>query len=109
MQSAGFEKLIFEHIFIVRKTKRITTVDGLAPRRYEDIKGIVASEIGPKIFGTFEKQAPGHSWTFSNSLIIHEEKPKHFVFSTHFSVFGDLMIRSSLHLIYYFKNGKTVE
>ena len=31
---------------------------GLEPRRYEDIKEIVAPEIDPKSFGTFEKQAP---------------------------------------------------
>ena len=30
--------------------------DGLEPRRYEDIKGIVAPEIGPKSFGTLEKR-----------------------------------------------------
>ena len=40
------------------KTKRIANFDGLEPRRCEDIKGIVAPEIGPKGFGTFEKQAP---------------------------------------------------
>ena len=34
---------------------------GLEPRRYEDIKEIVAPEIDPKSFGTFEKQAPGLS------------------------------------------------
>ena len=33
--------------------------DGLEPRRCEDIKGIVAPEIGPKSFGTFKIQAPG--------------------------------------------------
>ena len=31
----------------------------LEPCRCEDIKGIVAPEIGPKSFGTFEKQAIG--------------------------------------------------
>ena len=30
---------------------------GLAPRRCEGIKAIVAPEIGPKSFWTFEKQA----------------------------------------------------
>ena len=30
--------------------------DGLEPRRCEDIKKIVAPEIGPKSFETFEKQ-----------------------------------------------------
>ena len=32
--------------------------DGLEPLRCENIKGIVAPEIDPKRFGTFEKQAP---------------------------------------------------
>ena len=32
---------------------------GLEPRCYEDVKEIVAPEIDPKSFGTFEKQAPG--------------------------------------------------
>ena len=31
---------------------------GLEPRRCEDIKRLVAPEIGPKSFGAFEKQAP---------------------------------------------------
>ena len=31
--------------------------DNLEPRCCEDIKGIVAPEIGPKSFGTFERQA----------------------------------------------------
>ena len=46
-------------LFNVRKTKRIAKFDGLEPRRCKDIKGIVAPEIGPKAFGTFEKQATG--------------------------------------------------
>ena len=46
-------------MFNIGKTKRIPKFDGLKPRRCEDIKGIVAPEIGPKSFGTFEKQAPG--------------------------------------------------
>ena len=33
--------------------------DGLEPRRCEDIKGIVAPEIGPQSFRTFKKQATG--------------------------------------------------
>ena len=32
----------------------------LIPWGCKDIKGIVAPEIGPKRFGTSEKQAPGH-------------------------------------------------
>ena len=55
LQSACFEKLIFLHVFNIRKTKRIAKFDGLEPRRCEDIKGIVAPEIDPKSFGTFER------------------------------------------------------
>ena len=40
----------------MRKTKRIAKFDGLEPRHREDIKGIVVPELGPKSFGTFEKQ-----------------------------------------------------
>ena len=54
LQSACFEKLIF---FDIRKAKRIAKFDGLEPRHCEDIKAVVAPEIGPKSFGTFEKQA----------------------------------------------------
>ena len=60
LQSACFEKLIFLHVFNIRKTKRIAKFYGLEPRRCEDIKGIVAPEIDPKSFGTFEKRAPAH-------------------------------------------------
>ena len=59
LQSACFEKLIFSHVFNVRETKRIARFGGLEPRRCGDIKGIVASKIDPKGFGTFKKQAPG--------------------------------------------------
>ena len=41
----------------MRKTKRIGKFNGSKPRHREDIKGIVAPKIGPKTFGTFEKQA----------------------------------------------------
>ena len=58
LQSARFEKLTFLHVFNIRRTKRIATFDGLEARRCEDIKGIVAPEIDPKSFGTFEKRAP---------------------------------------------------
>ena len=58
LQSPCFEKLIFEHVFNVRKTKRIAKFDGLEPGRCENIKRIVTLEIGPKSFGTFEKQTP---------------------------------------------------
>ena len=43
----------------MRKIKRIAKFEGLQPRRCEDIKGIGVPDIGPKSFGTFEKQAPG--------------------------------------------------
>ena len=58
LQSACFEKMIFLHVFNIRKIKRIAKFEGLEPRRCEDIKGIVAPERDPKSFGTFEKQAP---------------------------------------------------
>ena len=50
--------MIFLHAFNIRKIKRIAKFEGLEPRRCEDIKGIVVPDIGPKSFGTFEKQAP---------------------------------------------------
>ena len=59
LQSACFEKLIFEHVLNRRKSKRIAKFDGLEPLRCEVIKGNVAPEIGPKSFGAFEKQASG--------------------------------------------------
>ena len=43
---------MLKHVFNVRKTKRVAKFDGLEPRRCEYLKGIVAPEIGPKIFGT---------------------------------------------------------
>ena len=44
----------------MRTTKRmIAKVDGLEPRRCEDTKGIMAPEIDPKSFGTFEQHALG--------------------------------------------------
>ena len=58
LQSTRFEKLIFLHAFNIRKIKRIAKFEGLELRRCEDIKGIVVPNIGPKSFGTFEKQAP---------------------------------------------------
>ena len=45
---------------------------GLEPRRYEDIKEIVAPQIDPKSFGTFEKQAPGRY--FSNFILALQGK-----------------------------------
>ena len=52
-----------EHVFNARKTKRIAALVGVEPRRCEDIKGIVAPEIGAKSFGTFEKQASDPEYT----------------------------------------------
>ena len=59
LQSTCFEKLIFLHVFNIRKTKRTVKFEGLESRRCEDKKATVAPVIGPKSFGTFEKQAPG--------------------------------------------------
>ena len=39
------------------KTRGFAEFDGLEPRRCEDVKGIVALEIGPKSCETFEKQS----------------------------------------------------
>ena len=57
----------------MRKIKRIAKFEGLEPRRCEDIKGIVVPDIGPKSFGTFEKQAPapqksGFEFRYGQSL-----------------------------------------
>ena len=48
MSSTCFEKLIFQHVFNVRKTERIAKSDGLVTRRYRDIKGIVPPKIDSK-------------------------------------------------------------
>ena len=40
-----------------KKTKNIAKFDGIEPRLCEGIKEIVTPEIGPKSFGTSEKQA----------------------------------------------------
>ena len=66
-----FGKLAFEHVFNGRKIKRIAKFDGLEPRRLKDIKGIVAPEIGPKSFGTFEKQAPGLKMLQIMNVVFH--------------------------------------
>ena len=59
--------MIFKHVFNTRKTwtKRITKFDGLEPRRCEDVKLIVAPEMEPKSYGTFEKQTPALSCSAS--------------------------------------------
>ena len=59
LQSTCFEKLIFEHVFSVRKAKKTAKFDGLESQHCEDIKRIMAPKICPKSFGSFEKQAPG--------------------------------------------------
>ena len=79
LQSACFEKLIFLHVFNIRNTKRIAQFEGLEPRRCEDIKAVVAPGIGPKSFGTFDKQATGLSvitnkYAVCNVLLIVNEK-----------------------------------
>jgi len=61
--------------FIVRKTKRIAKFDGVEARRFEDIKGIVAPEIGPKSFGTFEKQGPVSRKSRKSRKLFRPEKP----------------------------------
>ena len=57
--------------FMSKKPRGLRSLpDGLEPRRCEDIKAIVRPEIGPKSFGTFEKQPPGHE-TLSRSGLAH--------------------------------------
>ena len=56
LPSPCLEKLIYSHVFNVRKTKRTAKFDGLEPQHCGDIKAIVPHEIGPKSFGTFEEQ-----------------------------------------------------
>ena len=51
MQSACFEKLIFWHVFNVRKVKKIAKVDGLERRRCEDRMGIVTAKNKPENAG----------------------------------------------------------
>ena len=53
-------KLVFS--YVVKGIKIKTTAKFRASRRlrFEDTKRIIAPEIRPKSFGTFEKQAPGH-------------------------------------------------
>ena len=46
-------------MFNVRKTKRTGRIEDLEPQHCEDIKGIVAPEIGPKSFVTSENQDTG--------------------------------------------------
>ena len=70
LKSVCFEKLIFLHVFNIRKSKRIAKFEGLEPRHCEDINAIVAPEIGPKSFGTFEKHAPGD--ITQNPLVRHQ-------------------------------------
>ena len=48
------------------KNEEESKLVALEPRRWEDIKGTVASEIGPKSFGTFEKQALGLKFEMEN-------------------------------------------
>ena len=68
----GPRKPVAKRVFNVRKSKRIAKFDGIEGRRCENIKRIVAPEIGPRSFGTFEKQGPApkrtsHNKPFSNS------------------------------------------
>ena len=57
-----------EDVFNPRKTKMLAEFHGLEPGRCEEIKGIMAPEIGSNNFGTFEKQVPGNQ-KFTGSTI----------------------------------------
>ena len=81
----------------LRKTKRIAKFDGLEPRSCEDINGnIVAPEIRPKSFGTFEKQASsdffflsdgggGKKFSYPNNFFSHRQKSRTFCSRIHWS------------------------
>ena len=73
--AACFENLIFLHVFDIRKPKRIAKFDGLEPRHCQDIKAVVAPEIGPKSFGTFEKQGPEVRARFAPAATACETSP----------------------------------
>ena len=63
----GFEKLIFQHAFGVRKTKRTAKFYSLEPRRREDTKGITAPKISQASLGTSKKTGPRSGTLFSSS------------------------------------------
>ena len=48
LQSTCLVNLIIQRVLNVRKTKSVAKFDGLEPRLFEDIKGIVAPERDPK-------------------------------------------------------------
>ena len=79
LKSAFFKKLIFLHVFNVRKDKRIAESDGFQPRRCEDVKGIMTPKIDLKSFGTFEGRTPDQStftcfWVDWIWLVTHDGK-----------------------------------
>jgi len=60
-------KPVVKRVFNARKTKRIAKFDGIEGRRCQNIKRIiVAPEIGPRSFGSFEKQGPAPKRTSHN-------------------------------------------
>ena len=75
LESACFQKVILQHVFHVRTSKRIGKFYGLEPRRCEDINGIVAPETSPKSFGTFEKKRPLGSVSPKSRERLGPEKP----------------------------------
>ena len=58
LKSTYCQKLIFWHVYNVRKSKRVAKLDGFEPRRCEDILyRNCGTRNRPENFGTFEKQA----------------------------------------------------
>ena len=53
-------KLVFSYVVKGIKTKITAKFRASRRLRFEDTKRIMSSEIRPKSFGTFEKQAPGN-------------------------------------------------
>ena len=68
LHSACFEKLIFLHVFNIRKIKRISRFEGLEPRRCEDIKGIVVPRNRPEKFRHFWERGPWTPRTVQRSM-----------------------------------------
>ena len=64
-------KLVFSCVVKGIKTKITAKFRPSRRLRFEDTKRIMSPEIRPKSFGTFEKQAPGHSLSFFLHFFLH--------------------------------------
>ena len=57
-------RLVFSYVVKEIKIKITAKICASRHLRFEDTKRIVSPEMRPKSFGTFEKRAPGHIWSF---------------------------------------------